>query len=191
MKLIVGLGNPDSRYLKTRHNVGRRVVDLLAARNKTGWTKNPSLRSRTAEITHLDQPVLLAIPEVYMNESGNSVGPLVGHFKINPQNDLLVVIDDAALPFGRLRLRASGQDGGHRGLRSVEQALGGQDYARLRIGIAQTEAVTESLEKYVLSPFSPAEEKILPRILDQAIESCFLWVKGPIQKAMDRTNKLV
>lgn len=189
MKLIVGLGNPDSHYQKTRHNIGRRAVELLAVRHKAEWKKNPSLHARTAEVIQSDITLLFAIPEVYMNESGKAVGLLVRHFKIDPKNDLLVVGDEAALPFGKLRLRASGQDAGHRGLRSVEQVLASQDYARLRIGIAPSEPVEEPLEKYVLNPFSTLEEKALPEILERAVESCLLWVSGPIQKAMDWTNK--
>ncbi len=124
-----------------------------------------------------------------MNESGEAVRRLAGHFKIDFKSELLVVVDDAALPFGRLRLRARGSDGGHRGLRSIESALGSQDYARLRVGIAPAKPVEEPLEKYVLRSFKSEEERKLGEILRRGIESCKLWVTGPIERAMDQTNK--
>lgn len=124
-----------------------------------------------------------------MNESGKVARLLVDHFKINFKSDLLVIIDDASLPLGRLRLRVKGQDGGHRGLRSVQEALESQSYARLRVGIAPSHSVEIPLEEFVLSPFEREEEEALKDILERGVESCRLWVKGPIERAMDRTNK--
>lgn len=189
MKLIVGLGNPGSRYTQTRHNIGRRLIEALAQSYKARWTQSKNLHAQWAEVNEGGIPFLLALPELYMNESGEGVRQLVDHFGIHFQSDLLVVVDDAALPFGKLRLRASGQDGGHRGLRSVEGVLGTQTYARLRMGIAPLKPLEESLEEYVLQPFAADEEKRLGEILERAVESCLLWVNGPIGKAMDRTNK--
>ena len=190
MKLIVGLGNPGTRYTRTRHNVGRRLIETLASRVKAGWKSHRALQARVADAEQNELSFLLATPELFMNESGTAVRLLVHHFKINPPSDLLVVVDDVALSFGRLRLRANGQDGGHKGLRSVEAALGNQDYARLRIGIAPSRATGQTLEKYVLSVFRPDEEKELPSILERGIQSCLLWLTAPIERAMDRTNAL-
>ncbi len=203
MKLIVGLGNPGTRYTRTRHNVGRRLVETLASRLKASWKPHRALQARVAEVHPTRSSperaraavkdglsFLAATPELFMNVSGEAVRLLVYHFKIDPPSDLLVVVDDVALSFGRLRLRASGQDGGHKGLRSVEAALGNQDYARLRIGIAPSRATGQTLEKYVLSVFRPDEEKELPAILERGIESCLLWLTAPIERAMDRTNAL-
>lgn len=189
MKLIVGLGNPGVSYRKTRHNVGCRLVETLAGEFNAPWKQALTLRSRWAEVHPSGASFLVAIPELFMNESGEAVGKLVNHFKIDFKSELLVVVDDIALPFGRLRLRARGSDGGHRGLRSIESALGSQEYARLRIGIAPPQAVEEPLEKYVLRPFRSEEERRLKEILRGGVESCKLWVRGPIEKAMDRTNK--
>lgn len=191
MKLIVGLANPGVSYRKTRHNVGRRLVEILAKEFKAKWKRSLTLHSRWAEVRQNQDPIffLLATPELFMNESGVAVRKLVDHFGIDFKSGLLIVVDDAALPLGRLRLRASGQDGGHRGLRSIEQALGNRNYTRLRIGIGPVKPVEEPLEKYVLRPFRAEEEEKLGEILRRGIESCRLWVIGPIERAMDQTNK--
>jgi PTH1 family peptidyl-tRNA hydrolase len=134
MKLIIGLGNPGSRYAKTRHNIGQRVVEELACRWKGRWKENTTLQCRWMKGDEKGIPFLVAIPGSFMNESGKVVQGLIQHFKIHFQPDLLTVVDDVMLPFGRLRIRASGSDGGHRGLGSIEAALGSQEYARLRVG---------------------------------------------------------
>lgn len=189
MKLIVGLGNPGNSYARTRHNVGRRTVENLAGLYGAKWKKDRALHSLFTEIREGEAAFLLAIPDLYMNESGKSVGSCVSHFGIHFQSDLLVILDDAALPFGKLRLRASGRDGGHRGLRSIEQALGSRSYARLRMGIAPTHPVEIPLEKYVLAPFAKSEEKELKIVLERAAASCKIWLGGTIQKAMNWTNQ--
>jgi len=190
LKLIVGLGNPGTRYVRTRHNIGRRLVETLAKRAGAKWELKKSLRCRVAEVEQDDLTFLLVLPELFMNESGEAVRALVEHYKIDFKSDLLVIVDDVALSSGRLRLRSSGQDGGHKGLRSIEAQLASQDYARLRMGIAPSRATGQTLEKYVLSVFRPDEEKELPAIFDRAMESCLLWVTVPIERAMDRTNAL-
>lgn len=189
MKLIVGLGNPGPSYVKTRHNIGRRVAQALAETFKGSWKKSKGLLASLCEIEVEKTPVALAVLDSFMNESGKPVSCLVKHFKVDFEKDLLVVIDDAVLPFGKLRLRAQGQDGGHRGLKSIQEALKSQNYARLRIGIAPPTPTEEPLEDYVLNPFRKEEEVRLKDILEQAAESCRLWVTGPITRAMDFTNK--
>lgn len=188
MKLVVGLGNPGSRYAPTRHNVGRRVVETAAQLTQASWKRSSSLQAEWAAASEEDIPFLLALPHCFMNQSGGPVRRLVEHFNLDFKTDLLVVVDDIALPLGRLRLRASGQDGGHLGLRSVETALGSRSYARLRVGIAPAEPVEEPLEEYVLKRFRREEEKDLKEILDRAAESCRLWVTAPLARAMDWTN---
>lgn len=189
MKLVVGLGNPGSRYASTRHNVGRRVVETVAHLSQALWKRSPSLQAEWAEASEEEIPFLLALPNCFMNQSGGPIRRLIEHFNLNFKTDLLVVVDDVALPLGRLRLRASGQDGGHLGLRSIETALGSQSYARLRVGIASTELIEEPLEEYVLRRFSREEEKALKEILDRAAESCRLWLTAPLARAMDWTNR--
>ena len=111
------------------------------------------------------------------------------HFQINFQSDLLITVDDVALPFGQLRLRAKGEDGGHRGLRSIEQALQSQSYARLRIGIASEKPLQIPLEEFVLQPFLKEEEKYLDSVIERSVEACRLWVSEPLEKAMNFINK--
>lgn len=188
MKLIVGLGNPGPRYEKTRHNVGRRGVETLARNLRARWKQNKSLKSRFAEIDYCGQQGVLAVPDSFMNESGKPLELLLQHFEINFKEDLLVVVDDAALPFGRLRLRAEGSDGGHKGLRSIQEILKSSSYARLRVGIQPPGLVQEPLEEYVLSPFDSKEEKKLNEILDRAARACELWIARPVEEAMNWTN---
>lgn len=189
MKLVVGLGNPGSQYAKTRHNIGRRLVEALAETRHANWQTNKALRSQWIQLDQEGSPFLVALPESFMNESGETIRLLAEHFRIDFNSELLVVVDDVSLPFGRLRLRASGQDGGHLGLRSIEEVMRSQTYARLRIGIAPSESLAESLESYVLRPFKAEEERRLPEIFERAVQSCILWITGPIEKAMDYTNK--
>lgn len=214
-KLIVGLGNPGPSYKKTRHNIGARIVEALAQSFQLSWKESRPLCAKWAEYYECGggvtppsgrgdraPTIYLAIPSCYMNESGGSVRRLVDHFKIDPKEGLLIIVDDAALPFGRLRLRKSGQDGGHKGLRSIEKELGTQAYARLRMGIASISNVgaplvgaragarpVPTLEEYVLTPFTKKEEKELESITERALEACKLWIAGPIEKAMDWTNR--
>lgn len=188
MKLIVGLGNPGPRYTKTRHNLGCRVVETLARNLRARWKQDKNLKSRFTEIECQNQQGVLAVPESFMNESGKPLELLLRHFEINFKNDLLVVVDDAALPFGRLRLRAEGSDGGHKGLRSIQEVLRSSGYARLRVGIRPPEPVREPLEEYVLRPFTPKEEKKLKEVLDRAARACQLWISKPVAEAMNWTN---
>ena len=189
MKLIVGLGNPGFRYVKTRHNVGRRVVEKLGASAGGHWKQEKILKARWMEAGGEENIFRLALPDCFMNESGETVARLLTCFGIDFKSDFLVVADDAALPLGRLRLRASGQDGGHRGLRSIEQALSSKNYARLRIGIAPSAPVETPLEEYVLSPFQPGEEKKLEEVFERALKTCHLWISGSIEKAMNWANQ--
>ena len=191
MKLIVGLNNPGSRYAKTRHNIGGRVIEVLARKSKAHWKSSQSLKSHWTEVEESGISFVLALPDLFMNESGKAVRALVNHFGIDFKSDLLVVMDDAALPLGKLRLRASGTDGGHRGLRSIEEALGSRDYTRLRVGIAPSRPTEKPLEEYVLSPFEKEEEAKLKEILERAAAACHSWLTDPIEKALDRTNRPV
>lgn len=187
----MGLGNPGPSYAKTRHNIGRRLIEFLAEKSAVSPKSEKSLKSHLVEIKKGPVPFCVAYPDLYMNQSGDAVLALVEHFYLDSKSDLLVVSDEAALPFGRLRLRGSGTDGGHKGLRSVEEKLGTQTYARLRIGIGPTDAekeTEETLEEYVLNPFSAQEERALQGILEHAAEGCFRWMSEPLEKAMNWIN---
>lgn len=189
MKLIIGLGNPGGEYSKTRHNVGRRLVESIAAKEGRKFEPKKSLKAFVAELPWDCEPVLIAYPASYMNLSGGPVKALVSHCKINSLRDVLIVVDDVALPFGKFRLRGEGSSGGHNGLASVEECLKTQDYPRLRIGIGIHESETEAtLRDYVLSRFDPREEKMMDRILEQGREACRLWALEPLAKVMSRVN---
>ncbi len=187
MKCIVGLGNPGSKYAATRHNAGRRAAEEIARMLGAKFSKKPGFSY--APVKWAGEEVVLAYPESFMNVSGEPVAAAVKHFELKPEKDLLILVDEAALPFGRLRLRGKGSDGGHNGLKSIEAALGTPEYARLRIGVGSPElAAGIPLEEYVLACFSRAEEKLLPRILHQVQEACQAWLTLPIQSAMNAVN---
>ena len=189
MKLIVGLGNPGTQYAKTRHNAGRVLVETIARRQKLQFSEKKSLFAGVASFDWEGVPVVLSYPTTYMNESGKAVACLLAHFGVKSGQDLLVVVDDAALPFGKLRLRKKGSDGGHNGLKSIEQVLAVSDYPRLRIGIGPFEETAAApFEEYVLSAWTPGEKKALPDVLEKAGEACRLWVTQPIEAAMNAVN---
>jgi PTH1 family peptidyl-tRNA hydrolase len=165
VKLVVGLGNPGRRYARTRHNVGFRVTERLRERWRLPepaerWGGRFA-RGRVASLGGLDVGVLE--PETFMNESGASVAAALGKLPVeDPARDLLVVFDDADLPFGRLRLRGEGGDGGHRGLAGVLERLGRRDVPRLRFGIGRPELPMETAD-FVLARFSCRRTSIAPR----------------------------
>lgn len=187
MKLVVGLGNPGRRYRNTRHNVGWEVVDRLARRlgvavnEEDGW----SLLGRA---TIGRKRLLLANPQTYVNLSGTAVQDLKRRHRIKPA-EILIVLDDLELPLGRLRLRPRGSHGGHNGLRSVLDALGTDDVARLRIGIGRPPAGVDPAE-YVLTRFSPPEETMVESVLDKAAEAIEVAVREGLNTAMNRFNSL-
>jgi PTH1 family peptidyl-tRNA hydrolase len=183
MRLVVGLGNPGRRYRGTRHNVGFRVVDLLARR--WGVSLRPEGAAEVAEARFAGQPVLLAKPLTYMNLSGQAVGELVRRWRI-PPSSVLVVYDDMDLPTGALRVRARGSAGGHRGVASVLEALGTSEVPRVRVGIGRpgTDAVD-----HVLSRFTEAEEPLVAEAVERAAEAVETVLREGIQRAMDRFNR--
>lgn len=189
MRLIVGLGNPGTSYGPTRHNAGRMLVEWIARRHQIRFSKKKNLKaSLTRPFEWESSPVVLAYPEQFMNVSGISVALLCKDLNINPQKELLVVVDDAALPFGSYRLRARGSDGGHNGLKSIQQSVGTEHYNRLRAGIGSAQSALEPLEDFVLSKFDAQENKNLAGFLERGYEACRLWVSAPISKAMNVVN---
>src|SRR5436309_8359222 len=137
--LIVGLGNPGAEYARTRHNAGFMVVERLAERWQAGWGLEQKFESRVARAERDGRRLLLGQPQTYMNQSGEAVAKLAEYFRA-PLDRLLVVVDDADLPLGEIRLRPRGAGGGHHGLESIERRLGTRQYARLRIGIGRSQS---------------------------------------------------
>jgi len=184
-KLIAGLGNPGPEYLFTRHNVGFLVLDAWA--DEEGETFHDE-RARFSKFVALDSGERLVKPMAYMNESGKAVAAWLDWLKLTV-DDLLVVVDDAALPMGQVRLRPEGSHGGHNGLKSIESRLGTDRYARLRCGV-DAAPPGWAMERWVLSRFRPEEEDALGRMIQTArlaIECC---QREGIEVAMNRFNGL-
>lgn len=183
MRLVVGLGNPGRRYRGTRHNVGFRVVELLARR--WGVSFREEGRVEVAQARVAGQAVLLAKPLIYMNLSGEAVAELVRRRGI-ATDQVLVVYDDMDLPAGTLRVRARGRAGGHRGMASVLEALGTLEVPRVRVGIGRPggDAVD-----HVLSRFSPEEEPVVAEAVERAAEAVETALAEGIERAMERFNR--
>jgi PTH1 family peptidyl-tRNA hydrolase len=195
-RLVVGLGNPGREYDGTRHNVGFEIVDLWAKRKQLkGQPSSEWTRCRYADAleTKLDDGTILLKPQTYMNLSGEAIQDTIRWFKLEV-GDLLVIVDDVALPLGRLRLRGDGSHGGHNGLKSVEQSLNTQNYARLRVGVDQPRPVTESgirpdLADHVLGKFLKEEREVLEKVKDRAIEIIEICQNEGLQTAMNSGNQ--
>ena len=191
MKVIVGLGNPGREYAATRHNVGWWLIDHLAdVWHFDGWKKDSDLVSSTGIVAR--QRVRLVKPQTYMNLSGRALKNYVRRPFWSPAKDLLVVVDEVQLPVGRTRIRARGSAGGHNGLKSVEQALGTQEYARLRIGVGPSEerkGIYTDLAQFVLSPFARDEREDILALMPQLTATVETWLGDGVEKAMNLHNR--
>jgi len=187
--LIVGLGNPGADYARTRHNAGFLVAERLAERWRMSWTYEKKFTARLASGQRNNCRVLLCEPQTYMNSSGEAVGAVMAFYRV-PLTGLLVVVDDADLPLGEIRLRPGGSSGGHHGLESVEQHLGAREYARLRIGIGRQSGARE-ITGYVLGRFSSTEAALADRVLTVASDQAETWLEAGIQKAMSQFNGVI
>jgi PTH1 family peptidyl-tRNA hydrolase len=188
---VAGLGNPGDRYTGTRHNVGFDVIDALAGRNAAQRPRVDKLdcRALTARVRVADTPVLLAKPQTYMNLSGESVKGLATKYEV-PVERVLVVLDDVALPVGRLRVRATGSAGGQNGLKSVLECFKTQDVPRLRLGIAGEHFVQgDDKADYVLARFSKAERPVIEAAVGEACDAVEVFVTSGIDAAMSRFNR--
>ena len=184
MKVVVGLGNPGSRYAGTRHNVGYAVVDSLAASPRAGEFRT-RFDALVAELVEDEGKILLVKPQTFMNLSGRSVRQLVDFYQL-PLQDLLVVCDDINLPLGKLRVRARGTHGGHNGLRDIQNHLGTTAYPRLRLGVdapSQDDAVG-----HVLGRFRPAERAVMDEAVALAAQAVGVWVHQGIEACMNQYN---
>ena len=186
MKVIVGLGNPGKEYERTRHNVGWWVVDHLAdVWRFEGWRKDGDARVATGMVRKAK--VKLIKPLTYMNLSGAVLRPYLRRPFWSAANDLMVVVDEVALPLGRYRFRAKGSAGGHNGLKSIEGALHSQEYSRLRIGIApEDQARRGELRDYVLDEFGKREEAVVRELMPSFTEALELWIADGIVPVMNR-----
>lgn len=185
--LIVGLGNPGREYANTRHNVGFMAVELLAERWRATWKTEKRFQSRMARVDQDGRRWLLCEPQTYMNLSGEAVGAVMNFYRLTPDR-LLVVLDDADLPFGEIRMRADGSSGGHHGLESIEAHLGTRHYPRLRIGIGREPNAGREITGYVLGAFRASDRELLDKVLTRARDQIECWLDEGIGKAMSRYN---
>ena len=189
MHLIVGLGNPGAEYAKTRHNAGFLLVERLATRWKADWSSERKFVARMARTAHGRKKVLLCEPQTFMNLSGETVAAVVKFYQLTVE-EVLVVVDDADLPLGEIRLRPGGGSGGHHGLDSVAQHLGSKEYARLRIGIGRKDEARQ-ITGHVLGKFGADENAVLEKVLERAAGQIECWLDGGVQKAMNQFNGAV
>lgn len=186
MKLIVGLGNPGAQYEKTRHNIGWRVVDAFAAKFRIAVSVHEK-NSMTGSGRVAGGSVLVAKPLTFMNLSGDAVRLLVSSYTESLQ-DLIVVYDDIDLPTGKLRIRPSGSAGTHNGMRSMVEALGREDFPRLRVGV-RGDGDYDRLRDYVLDDFSAEEAPLVDRSIERAVDALVLFCRGDLRRAMNEFNR--
>jgi PTH1 family peptidyl-tRNA hydrolase len=183
------LGNPGGEYARTRHNAGFLLVELLAERWQAGWTTERRFQARVARAGHGSNRVLLCQPQTFMNASGEAVGAMVRFHQLSPEH-LLVIVDDADLPLGEIRLRPGGGTGGHHGLESLAQHLGTSEFARLRVGIGR-QAGAREITGHVLGRFNQAEAETMDKVLKVAADQAECWLSAGVQKAMNDFNGVV
>jgi len=191
LKVIVGLGNPGREYAATRHNVGWWLIDHLAdVWRLDGWKKDAE--SHVANGTVDGVKVRLVKPQTYMNLSGQSLKNFVRRPFWSAAKDLLIVVDEVQLPVGRIRIRPRGSAGGHNGLKSIEHALGTQEYARLRIGVGPSEerkGIYKDLADFVLSPFARDERDDILALMPQLTATVETWIRDGAERAMNLFNR--
>jgi PTH1 family peptidyl-tRNA hydrolase len=185
MKLIVGLGNIGKEYAGTRHNIGFMVADEIAKRWEAAtWKKGDNafyVEKRLAE------KVFLIKPTTYMNLSGIAVGDFANFYHIEPQ-DILIIQDDMDLPAGFLRIRKKGSSGGHNGLKSIEQALGTQEYPRIKIGIGHPKHDEQAVITHVLQQFSTFEQDAVKEAVQKAADAAIMWLTSDINEVAQKFN---
>jgi PTH1 family peptidyl-tRNA hydrolase len=185
--MIAGLGNPGAEYSRTRHNAGFLLVEELARVWGAEWKSERRFDALVARGAVQGRTIWLVRPQTYMNASGEAVGALLRYYRVEVPR-VLVVVDDADLPLGKIRLRPDGSSGGHHGLESVETHLGTRSYARLRLGIGRTETVVREITGHVLGRFTTEEMEVFGRVLKHAVAQVTCWFDEGIEKAMTRYN---
>lgn len=184
--MIVGLGNPGSRYEKTRHNVGAMAVDRLAAQLGEKFKTHKKSGAQVAVARLGGTSVVLAKPTCFMNESGRQVGPLASFYSTGPES-LIAVHDEIDIDFGLVRLKRGGGEGGHNGLRSISQVMGSKDYLRVRLGVGRPPGRQDPAD-FVLKPFSSTERAEVPLLLENAVDAIELLVAGNLEDAQNQVH---
>jgi len=187
MKIIVGLGNPGSKYDRSRHNVGFDVIDRLARQLAPGEPATNKFDGVVIEHRCNDEKILLLKPQTFMNRSGQSIKQAISFYKADPSTDLLIILDDIHLPCGTIRLRASGTAGGHNGLTDTTNHLGDGKWARLRIGVDEPGLIPQA--DYVVGKFTPEQQEEVEPALTQAVNAAISWIHEGIDEAMNTFNE--
>ena len=187
MKLVVGLGNPESRYAGTRHNIGFDAVEKIAESFGAGFTAGKG-KYLFAKISWRSRAIMLVKPMTYMNLSGHAVVAAMNFYKIQRQ-DILVICDDLNLPSGTLRLRAKGSAGGQNGLKHIIECLGSDEFARMRVGIRLEEKPLASFSSFVLGKFSEEEKQTMEKVLPVCADAALDFAVNGIEHAMNHYNK--
>ena len=185
MKVVAGLGNPGKKYDNTPHNIGFDIVDILAEKLSAGWKNHANFRVSTAKASWKGTQLLLVKPQTFMNLSGTGIAPLMRYFRCKPE-DLTVVVDDADLPLGRLRIRAKGGAGGHNGLASIIENLGTQEFARVRVGVGRE--TPGGLIKHVLNKFASDHKEMVEGAVETATEAVLCLIENDLIESMNRYN---
>lgn len=189
-QLIVGLGNPEPKYDKTRHNIGFDAVDALARTWQISWSENRRFQAFVGEgRSPKGNKIYLLKPLTYMNRSGQAIRAVTDWYKLPPES-VLVIYDDMDLSVGRIRLRLLGSAGGHNGMKSAIAHLGTQNFPRLRIGIGKSTPDKETVS-YVLGKFSPDETQIMPQVIQLVVDAVELALKQGVEKAMSLYNSRI
>ena len=189
MKLIVGLGNPGREYEATRHNLGFMLIDRLGER--AGYKRfRDEARAKVAEVTLARARVLLVKPQTFMNLSGDSVRPLLERYGEREAANLIVASDEAALPFGMIRVRGRGSAGGQKGLKSIIERVGSQEFPRVRLGVKPDHPVSD-LSSFVLSPIPKRDRETLESMLDRAADAVEVILTEGVERAMALFNERV
>lgn len=190
MKLIVGLGNPGLEYERTRHNAGWLALDELARRHAAGAVPRAKFHAMLLDAPVRGEKCLLMKPTTFMNRSGLAVGEAVRFYKLEPSEDMLVLVDDVALPVGEVRVRPRGSAGGHNGLADIDRALAGADYPRVRIGVGAVPRFMVMAD-WVLSRFMSEEQEDARRGIEAAADAVEVAMGQGLNAAMNRFNKKV
>lgn len=186
MYVIAGLGNPDKKYEKTRHNVGFDVIDILAKKYNVELTEKKH-RAVCGSGYIAGQKVLLVKPQTYMNLSGESIAAILRFYKLDAEHALLVIFDDISLAPGRIRVRAKGSAGGHNGIKNIIAMTGTQNFARIKVGVGEKPDGWD-LADYVLSRFSKEDRALAEDAFADAADAAEMVVAGDLEGAMNRFN---
>ncbi len=187
MYLILGLGNPDKKYENTRHNIGFKVAEKICEKHCATLLKS-GFKSKYAEFRLGFEKVIVAMPQTYMNLSGEAAQEIASFYKI-PNENIIVIYDDISLPIGKLRIRAKGSAGGHNGIKSIISHLSTDVFPRIKIGIGAPQNEDYDLADYVLGKFSKDETNLLMQTIDDAVSATECIIKSGIDKSMNMYNK--